>query len=199
MTACDVRSDEDVERVFGETAAAWDGKLDLLVHSVAFAAAEDLEGRFTDTPRDRFWMAVDISAYSLVAAARAAEPLMEAAGGGSIVTMTYLGGERAVPHYNVMGVAKATLDASVKYLAWDLGEKEIRVNAVSAGPVRTLAARSIAGFTEMESMFVERAPLRRHIDADDVGAAAAYLLSDDAKNVTGTTLYVDAGYHSMGM
>jgi enoyl-[acyl-carrier protein] reductase I len=113
--------------------------------------------------------------------------------------MTYLGGERAVPHYNVMGVAKATLDASVKYLAWDLGEKEIRVNAVSAGPVRTLAARSIAGFTEMESMFVERAPLRRHIDADDVGAAAAFLLSDDAKNVTGTTLYVDAGYHSMGM
>ena len=144
-------------------------------------------------------MAVDISAYSLVAASRAAEPLMTAAGGGSIVTMTYLGGERAVPHYNVMGVAKATLDASVKYLAWDLGEKEIRVNAVSAGPVRTLAARSIAGFTEMESMFVERAPLRRHIDADDVAAASAYLLSDEAKNVTGTTLYVDSGYHSMGM
>ena len=113
--------------------------------------------------------------------------------------MTYLGGERAVPHYNVMGVAKATLDASVKYLAWDLGEKQIRVNAVSAGPVRTLAARSIAGFTEMESMFVERAPLRRQIDADDVAAASAYLLSDDAKNVTGTTLYVDAGYHAMGM
>jgi enoyl-[acyl-carrier protein] reductase I len=112
---------------------------------LADGAAEDLEGRFTDTPRERFWMAIDISAYSLVAASRAAEPLMAAAGGGSIVTMTYLGGERAVPHYNVMGVAKATLDASVKYLAWDLGEKEIRVNAVSAGPVRTLAARSIAG------------------------------------------------------
>jgi len=199
VTPCDVREDEDIGRVFKETAEAWDGKLDLLVHSVAFAAAEDLEGRFTDTPRDRFWMAVDISAYSLVAASRAAEPLMAAAGGGSIVTMTYLGGERAVPHYNVMGVAKATLDASVKYLAWDLGEKEIRVNAVSAGPVRTLAARSIAGFTEMESMFVERAPLRRHIDADDVAAASAYLLSDEAKNVTGTTLYVDSGYHSMGM
>ena len=193
VTPCDVRADEDIERVFKETADAWDGKLDLLVHSVAFAAAEDLEGRFTDTPRDRFWMAVDISAYSLVAASRAAEPLMTAAGGGSIVTMTYLGGERAVPHYNVMGVAKATLDASVKYLAWDLGEKEIRVNAISAGPVRTLAARSIAGFTEMESMFVERAPLRRHIDADDVAAASAYLLSDEAKNVTGTTLYVDSG------
>ena len=199
VTPCDVRADEDVDRVFAEVAEAWDGKLDLLVHSVAFAAAEDLEGRFTDTPRDRFWMAIDISAYSLVAASRAAEPLMAAAGGGSIVTMTYLGGERAVPHYNVMGVAKATLDASVKYLAWELGEQEIRVNAVSAGPVRTLAARSIAGFSEMESMFVERAPLRRHIDADDVAAASAYLLSDDAKNVTGTTFYVDAGYHAMGM
>jgi enoyl-[acyl-carrier protein] reductase I len=199
VTPCDVRSDQDVERVFRELEELWPDGLDVLVHSVAFAAAEDLEGRFTDTPRDRFWMAVDISAYSLVATARAAEPLMERRGGGSIVTMTYLGGERAVPHYNVMGVAKATLDASVKYLAWDLGAKEIRVNAISAGPVRTLAARSIAGFTEMERMFVERAPMRRHIDADDVGSAAAYLLSDDAKNVTGTTVYVDAGYHAMGM
>ena len=199
VTACDVRSDEDVARVFAEVGSLWGDGLDILVHSVAFAAAADLEGRFTDTPRDRFWMAVDISAYSLVATARAAEPLMEARGGGSIITMTYLGGERAVPHYNVMGVAKATLDASVKYLAWDLGPKSIRVNAVSAGPVRTLAARSIAGFSTMESMFEERAPLRRHIDADDVAAASAYLLSEDAKNVTGTTLYVDAGYHSMGM
>jgi enoyl-[acyl-carrier protein] reductase I len=199
VTELDVRDDAAIERVFGEVSEVFGGKLDILVHSVAFAAAEDLEGRFTDTPRDRFWMAIDISAYSLVATSRAAEPLMVAAGGGSIVTMTYLGGERAVPHYNVMGVAKATLDSSVKYLAWDLGEKNIRVNAVSAGPVRTLAARSIAGFTTMESMFEERAPLHRHIDSDDVGAAAAYLLSDDAKNVTGTTLYVDAGYHSMGM
>ena len=199
VTPCDVRTDADLDRVFGEVGDAWGGQLDVLVHSVAFAAAEDLEGRFTDTPRDRFWMAVDISAYSLVAASRAAEPLMASAGGGAILTMTYLGGERAVPHYNVMGVAKATLDASVKYLAWDLGERQIRVNAVSAGPVRTLAARSIAGFTTMETMFVERAPLRRHIDAGDVAAASAYLLSDDAKNVTGTTVYVDAGYHSMGM
>ena len=124
---------------------------------------------------------------------------MEAAGGGSILTMTYLGGERAVPHYNVMGVAKAALDSSVKYLAWDLGAKSIRVNAISAGPVRTLAARSIAGFPTMEAIVSERAPLRRPIDADDVGAAAAYLLSDDARNVTGTTLYVDSGYHAMGM
>src|SRR5712691_4414588 len=199
VTECDVRSDEDVMRVFEEVGEAFGGGLDVLVHSVAFAAAEDLEGRFTDTPRDRFWMAVDISAYSLVACARAAEPLMEARGSGSIVTMTYLGGERAVPHYNVMGVAKATLDASMRYLASDLGEKNIRVNAISAGPVRTLAARSIAGFPTMEAIVEERSPLHRPIDADDVGAAAAYLLSDDARNVTGTTLYVDAGYHAMGM
>ena len=198
VTECDVRSDDDVDRVVREAGETLGG-LDLLVHSVAFAAAEDLEGRFTDTPRDRFWMALDVSAYSLVAIARAAEPLMEAAGGGSILTMTYLGGVRAVPHYNVMGVAKSTLDSSVQYLAWDLGQKNIRVNAVSAGPVRTLAARSIHGFPTMEAIVEERAPLRRHVDADDVGAAAAYLLSDDARNVTGTTLYVDSGYHAMGM
>jgi enoyl-[acyl-carrier protein] reductase I len=199
VTECDVRVDGDVARVFEEAGAAFGGELDVLVHSVAYAAAEDLEGRFTDTPRDRFWLALDVSAYSLVACARAAEPLMAAAGGGSILTMTYLGGERAVPHYNMMGVAKAALDASVRYLAWDLGQKNIRVNAISAGPVRTLAARSIAGFPTMEAIVEERAPLHRHIDADDVGAAAAYLLSDDARNVTGTTLYVDSGYHAMGM
>ena len=199
VTPCDVRDDGDIERVFSEISDVFSGELDVLVHSVAYADARDLEGRFTDTPRDRFWLALDVSAYSLVATARAAEPLMEASGGGSILTMTYLGGERAVPHYNVMGVAKAALDASVRYLAWDLGRKNIRVNAVSAGPVRTLAARSIAGFPTMEAIVEERAPLHRPIDADDVGAAASYLLSDDARNVTGTTLYVDSGYHSMGM
>jgi enoyl-[acyl-carrier protein] reductase I len=199
VTACDVRSDEDVTRVFDEVGTAFGGQLDLLVHSVAFADAADLEGRFTDTPRDRFWLALDVSAYSLVISARAAEPLMEAAGGGSILTMTYLGGERAVPHYNVMGVAKAALDASVRYLAWDLGAKGIRVNAVSAGPVRTLAARSIPGFPMMESIVEERSPMHRNIGAEDIGGAAAYLLSDDASNVTATTLYVDGGYHSMGM
>ena len=199
VTPCDVRSDEDVARVFREVADVFGGGLDLLVHSVAFAAQEDLAGRFTDTSRDNFWLALDVSAYSLVACARAAEPLLRARGGGSILTMTYLGGERAVPHYNVMGVAKAALDASVRYLAWELGAENIRVNAISAGPVRTLAARSIAGFPTMEAIVDERAPLHRQIEADDVGAAAAYLLSDAAKNVTATTLYVDAGYHSMGM
>jgi enoyl-[acyl-carrier protein] reductase I len=199
VTECDVRSDDDLARLFSEVGDAFDGGLDVLVHSVAFAAREDLEGRFTDTPRDRFWMAVDISAYSLVACARAAEPLMEARGGGSIVTMTYLGGERAMPQYNVMGVAKSALDSSMRYLAMDLGAKNIRVNAISAGPVRTLAARSIARFTTMEELFEQRAPLHRQIDADDCAAAAAYLLSEEGRNVTGTTLYVDAGYHSMGM
>ncbi len=197
--ACDVRSEDDLDRVFRDTAEAFGGGLDHLVHSVAFAAAEDLEGRFIDTPRDRFWMALDVSAYSLVACASRAEPLMQSRGGGSIVTMTYLGGERAVPHYNVMGVAKSALDSSMRYLSWDLGQSNIRVNAISAGPVRTLAARSIAGFTTMEEMFEQRAPLHRHMDAEDCGSAAAYLLSEDARNVTGTTLYVDAGYHAMGM
>jgi enoyl-[acyl-carrier protein] reductase I len=199
VTECDVRSDQDLERVLSEVGETFGGELDLLVHSVAFADARDLEGRFTDTPRDRFWLALDVSAYSLVASARLAEPLMEAAGGGAVLTMTYLGGERAVPHYNIMGVAKAALDASVRYLAWDLGRKNIRVNAVSAGPVRTLAARSIAGFPTMEAIVEERAPLHRPIAAEDVGAAAAYLMSDEARNVTGTTLYVDSGYHAMGM
>ena len=199
VTECDVRSDDDLARLFSEVGEVFGGGLDVLVHSVAFAAREDLEGRFTDTPRDRFWMALDISAYSLVACARAAEPLMEARGGGSIVTMTYLGGERAMPQFNVMGVAKSALDSCMRYLAMDLGPKNIRVNAISAGPVRTLAARSIARFTTMEELFEQRAPLHRQIDADDCAAAAAYLLSEEGRNVTGTTLYVDAGYHSIGM
>jgi enoyl-[acyl-carrier protein] reductase I len=197
VTPCDVRDDGDCRRVVAEAAEKLGG-LDLIVHSVAFAAAEDMEGRFADTPRDRFWMALDVSAYSLVAIARAAEPHL-AETGGSIVTMTYLGGERVVPHYNIMGVAKATLEASMRYLAWDLGSEGIRVNAVSAGPVRTLAARSIPGFPTMEEIVEERAPLRRQIAAEDVAAAAAFLLSTDARNVTGTILYVDAGYHAMGM
>jgi enoyl-[acyl-carrier protein] reductase I len=197
VTPCDVRSDQDCGRVVTEAVDALGG-LDLLVHSVAFAAAEDLEGRFIDTPRERFWLAQDVSAYSLVALAREAESHL-ARTQGSIVTMTYLGGERAVPHYNVMGVAKATLDACVRYLAWDLGRSGVRVNAISAGPVRTLAARSIAGFPTMEQIVEERAPLHRHIAAEDVAATAAYLLSDDARNVTGTIAYVDSGYHAMGM
>ena len=170
-----------------------------MAHSIAFAQAHDLAGRFTDTARDDYRMALDISAYSLVAMTQRAEPLMEARGGGAIVTMTYLGGERAIPGYNVMGIAKAALDASMRYLAADLGPKNIRVNAISAGPVRTLAARGIAGFSQMEGVIAERAALKRGIDADDVGQAALYLLSPMASSVTGTVLYVDAGYHAMGL
>ena len=198
LLECDVTRDEHIARVFDEVGQKF-GKLHLFLHSVAYAPKEALEGDFVSTSREAFQVAHDVSAYSLVATAKAAEPLMEAAGGGSILTMTYLGGERAVPHYNVMGVAKAALDASVRYLAWDLGQKSIRVNAVSAGPVRTLAARSIAGFPTMEAIVEERAPLHRPIDSHDVGAAAAFLLSDGADNITGTTLYVDSGYHAMGM
>jgi enoyl-[acyl-carrier protein] reductase I len=196
VVECDVRSDEDLDRAFGEIVDGLGG-LDLMVHSVAYAQAHDLQGRFIDTARDDFWLALDISAYSLTAMARRAEPIMAARGGGSIVTMTYLGGERAVPKYNVMGVAKAALDASMRYLAADLGPSNIRVNAVSAGPVRTLAARSIPGFTTMEEIVAERSPLKRNIDASDVAKTALYLL--EAENVTGTISYVDAGYHAMGM
>ena len=195
---CDLSDDAQIAAL-AESVDREFGGLDFVLHGAAFAPAAELANPFLETSREGFKMALDISAYSLVACARRAEPLMEARGGGSIVTMTYLGGVRAVPHYNVMGVAKATLDASMRYLAWDLGQKEIRINAISAGPVRTLAARSIAGFTTMEEMFEQRAPLHRAIDAADCGAAAAYLLSDDARNVSGTTLYVDAGYHAMGM
>lgn len=193
---CDVTKDEDLEALATAVKEGLGG-LDFVVHAVAFALREELDGEFLDTSREGYRVAQDISSYSLTALARETAPLMES--GGSIVTLSYLGGERVVPHYNVMGVAKATLDASVRYLAWDLGQSEIRVNAISAGPVRTLAARSIAGFTTMEEMFAARSPLHRAIEAEDCGAAAAYLLSDDAQNVSGTLLYVDGGYHAMGM
>jgi enoyl-[acyl-carrier protein] reductase I len=199
VTECDVRSDDDVARVFSEVSDAFGGGLDLLVHSVAFAAAEDLEGRFVDTPRDRFWMAVDISAYSLVATARAAEPLMEKAGGGSILTLSYLGAERVFPNYNVMGVAKAALEASVRYLASELGPKNIRVNAISAGPIKTLAASGIAGFSSILQTYRDRAPLRRTVETDEVGDAAAFLLGPAGRAITGEVLMVDGGYHAMGI
>jgi enoyl-[acyl-carrier protein] reductase I len=195
---CDVSSDQEVTAVFERIKQEFGG-LDFIVHGAAFAPREELALPFSQTTREGFRMALDISAYSLIALTRGGAPLMEPRGGGSVLTLSYLGSERVFPNYNVMGVAKAALDASVRYLAWDLGQKNIRVNAVSAGPVRTLAARSIAGFPTMEAIVEERSPLHRHIEADDVGAAAAYLLSDDARNVTGTTLYVDSGYHAMGM
>jgi enoyl-[acyl-carrier protein] reductase I len=193
---CDVTRDEDIANVFKEVGTKF-GKLDLLLHSVAYAPKDALEGRFVNTSREAFRVAHDVSAYSLVALARAAEPLMT--DGGSIVAMSYYGAEKVVPHYNVMGVAKAALEASTRYLAYDLGPKKIRVNCISAGPVNTLAARGISGFMEMLKHYEAHAPLKRNVTPDELGATGAFLASDGAAAITGQVLYVDAGYQIMGM
>jgi enoyl-[acyl-carrier protein] reductase I len=194
---CDVTDDAQVAAVFDEIGKTWDG-LDILVHSIAFAQREDLEGRFVDTSRDGFLKAMEVSAYSLVHLARAAAPLL-AARRGSIVTLTYYGSEKVVPNYNVMGVAKAALEASVRYLAADLGPDGIRVNAISAGPIKTLAAAGVKGLRGMLGTMDERAPLRRGVSQEEVGRAATFLLSDLGAGVTGEVLHVDAGYNIMGM
>jgi len=194
----DVQDDAALDAAVDGAAEALGG-LDVLVHAVAYARPEDLSGRFVDTGRDGFATALEVSAYSLAALARRAEPHMRARGGGSILTLTYLASDRAVPGYNVMGVAKAALEAMVRYLAWDLGEAGIRVNAISAGPVRTLAARGVRGFGQMLEQAAERAPLRREIDADEVADCAVWLASPLSGAVTGSVVFVDAGYHAMGM
>jgi enoyl-[acyl-carrier protein] reductase I len=193
---CDVQDDEQVARVF-EQWQEREGGLDVLVHALAYARREELDGRFVDTSRDGFRLALDVSAYSLVALSRAAAPLM--AEGGSIITLTYYGAEKVVANYNVMGVAKAALEASVRYLAADLGPAGIRVNAISAGPVRTLAASGIAGFRSLYGRFKEVTPLRRNIDIDDVGAAAVFLASDLSRAVSGEVLHVDGGFNVLGV
>ncbi|MEJ5251965.1 MAG: enoyl-ACP reductase [Chthonomonadetes bacterium] len=193
---CDVSDDGQISSLVGSLQQEW-GKVDLLVHSVAFAKKEELSGRYVDTSREGFRIAMDVSVFSLVALCRALEPLMGE--GGSVVTLTYIGSERVVPNYNVMGVAKAALEASVRYLASDLGPQGIRVNAVSAGPINTLAARAIAGFTTMLQRVREVAPLRRNTEAEEVADVALFLLSDLARGVTGEVIYVDSGYHAMGM
>jgi enoyl-[acyl-carrier protein] reductase I len=193
---CDVGSDEQIARVFelwGETHES----LDILVHALAFAKREELDGRFIDTSREGFALALDISAYSLVGLARAARPLLRP--GSSILTLTYYGSKKVVANYNVMGVAKAALEASVRYLAADLGPDGVRVNAISAGPVRTLAAAGIAGFKGMYRGFAEVAPLRANITPEDVGQTAVYLASDLAAAVTGEVLYVDGGFNIVGV
>jgi len=195
---CDVSRDADLDSVFDSVKEKWGG-LDILVHSVAFAPPQTFERPFADTTRDDFLTALDISAFSLIAMTRRAAPLMEARGGGSVLTMTFNASQRAYPNYNIMAVAKAALEAEVRYLAMELGPRNIRVNAISAGPVRTLAARSITGFTVMEDHAERNAPLRRNIAAEDVGNAALYLCSPLASNVTGHILLVDAGYHVLGM
>jgi enoyl-[acyl-carrier protein] reductase I len=189
---CDLARDEDIEAVFKAVEETW-GSLDFVVHAVAFANRDDLKNPFSQTSREGFTLALDISAYTLVAATRAAAPLMK--NGGSIVTMTYLGAQRAVPNYNVMGVAKAALEASVRYLAAELGEKGIRINAISAGPIKTLAASAVGQFKEKLKMMDERAALRRTVSQDEVGKSALYLLSDMASGVTGETHFVDAGFN----
>jgi enoyl-[acyl-carrier protein] reductase I len=193
---CDVQSDAEIRSVFARWGEAH-GELDILVHALAFAKREDLDGSFVDTSRDGFALALDVSAYSLVAMAREARPLLRR--GSSIMTLTYYGAEKVVTHYNVMGVAKAALEASVRYLAADLGPDGVRVNAISAGPIRTLAAAGIAGFRKLHGPFDELAPLRAHITIEDVGRTAVYLASDLSSAVTGETIYVDGGFNILGV
>ncbi|MGN6184872.1 MAG: enoyl-ACP reductase FabI [Thermoanaerobaculia bacterium] len=195
---CDVTKDEEIDAVFKEFGEKF-GKLDALLHSVAFAPKEELEGDFINTSREGFKMSHDISAYSLVALSRAAVPLFEKAGGGSVLALTYLGATKAVEGYNVMGVAKASLESSVRYLAANLGPKNIRVNALSAGPVNTLAARGIKGFTTMLKHHAERAPLRRNVELNEIGNAGLFLLSPMSSGITGEVMFVDCGYNVVGL
>ncbi|MFQ5701337.1 MAG: enoyl-ACP reductase [Acidobacteriota bacterium] len=197
VVACDVTRDEEIAGVFRQAAGRF-GRVDYVVHSVAFANREDLEGAFLDTSRAGFHLAMDISAYSLIRIAREAAPLMESEGGG-IVALTYNASQRVVPSYNVMGSAKAALEHEVRQLAFELGPRKIRVNAISAGPVSTLSARGISGFTGMLQAAREKAPLGRGIEPSEVGKAALFLLSDMSSGITGEILYVDAGYNIMGI
>jgi enoyl-[acyl-carrier protein] reductase I len=192
---CDVSDDKQIESLFNTLQSRY-GALHTLVHSVAFAPADELKNDFVQTTREGFRIAHDVSVYSLIAVARAAAPLMTA--GGSVITLTYYGAEKVVPHYNVMGVAKAALEATVRYLAHDLGRQNIRVNAISAGPIKTLAARGISGLGDMLKAHAERAPLKRNVDVNEVGETAVFLASDAAAGITGETIYVDCGYNIMG-
>ena len=198
LLPCDVSRDEDVARLF-ETLGADEQGLDFVVHGAAYAPREALSAPFVETSREAFRVALDISAYSLVALARGAAPLMARKGGGSIVTLSYLGSDRVFPNYNVMGVAKAALESSVRYLASDLGPQNVRVNTISAGPVKTLAASGISGFSSILQVYRDRAALKRNTDATDVAGAAMFLLSDWGKGVSGEVIYVDGGYRPMGM
>jgi enoyl-[acyl-carrier protein] reductase I len=195
---CDVTDDAQMDAVFAAIDAKFGG-LDFLVHGAAFALREDLSAPFSQTSREGFRVALDVSAYSLIALARRAAPLMERRGGGSILTLTYLGSARVFPNYNVMGVAKAALEASVRYLASDLGPKGIRVNAISAGPIKTLAASGISGFSSILQTYRDRAPLRRTVETSDVADAAIFLIGPGGRAVTAEVLMVDAGFHAMGI
>jgi len=192
---CDVSKDSELDQLFATLKERF-GKLHVVVHSVAYALADDIKGDFVNTSREGFRIAHDVSAYSLIAVSRGAAPLME--DGGSVITMTYYGAEKVVPHYNVMGVAKAALECSVRYLAHDLGRRKIRVNAISAGPIKTLAARGISGLGDMLKSHAERAPLGRNVDVAEVGSTGVFLASDASSGITGEVIYVDCGYNIMG-
>lgn len=192
---CDVSKDDEIASLFTRLKERY-GKLHTLVHSVAFAPPDELKKDFVETTREGFRVALDVSVYSLIAVARAAAPLMEE--GGSIITMTYYASEKVVPRYNVMAVAKAGLECSVRYLAYELGKKKIRVNAISAGPINTLAARGIAGFGEMRKEHEQRAPLGRNVEVKEVGSTGVFLASDASSGITGEVIYVDCGYNIMG-
>jgi enoyl-[acyl-carrier protein] reductase I len=192
---CDLSNDQEIESLFAALKEKY-GKLDVLVHAVAYAPAEDLRGAFINTSREGFRIAHEVSVYSLIAVSRAAAPLMT--DGGSIMTLTYYAAEKVVPNYNVMALAKASLESTVRYLAWDLGTKNIRVNAISAGPIRTLAARGIGALGDMLKAAADRAPLHRNVDQTEVGGAALFLASPLASAITGETIYVDCGYNIMG-
>ena len=192
---CDVSSDSEIDTLFAALKDKY-GKLDILVHAVAFAPAEDLRGEFINTSREGFRIAHEVSVYSLIAVSRAAVPLMTE--GGSIMTLSYYAAEKVVPNYNVMALAKASLECTVRYLAWNLGQKNIRVNAISAGPIKTLAARGIGAMGDMLKAAADRAPLHRNVDQLEVGGVALFLASDLSSAVTGETLYVDCGYNIMG-
>ncbi len=196
LLRCDVTRDEDLDALQEELRRRV-GQVDVLVHSIAYAKTEDLRGHFLDTSRDGYLLAQNVSSYSLIACARAVAPLMPP--GGSILTLTYLASQRVFPNYNVMAVCKAALEASMRYLAYELGERGIRVNAISSGPIRTASARAVAGLTEFIEAYKQRAPLRRTVDADEVGDAAVFLASPLSRGVTGQVLFVDAGYHIMGV
>ena len=195
---CDVSEDQQVEECFRRLGEEM-GSIDFLVHCIAFANREDLAGEFLDTTREGYRIAQEVSSYSLTLLARAAAPLLEKDGGGSIVALTYLGSERVVPHYNVMGVAKAALESSIRYLASDLGKRDIRVNGISAGPISTLSARGIAGFTKVLEIVRDKAPLHRNTDPAEVADTALFLLSRMSRGITGEILFVDGGFHIMGM
>jgi len=196
LAPCDVTNEEELRAIFADLKSAW-GSLDFVVHSIAFAPRTAMDGRYIETTRDDWRTALEVSAYSLVSVAREAEPLLNE--GGGLITLTYYAAEKVVPKYNVMGIAKSALEASVRYLAYELGKKGVRVNAVSAGPVRTVAARSIPGFMKMYNKASGIAPLGRNVTHEEVGNLGLFLLSPLASGITGETVYVDAGFHIMGM